>query len=68
MFETKVFDDGTLNRVTAKALGVIMPKLGLIDFKKEPRVNGVLFIYQKNAGRMATSFFGTGGGRVAPPA
>ena len=34
MYETIVFDDGALNRVTAKALGVIMPKLGLIDLKK----------------------------------
>jgi hypothetical protein len=29
-----IFDDSTLNRITAKALSVIMPKLSLVDLQK----------------------------------
>jgi len=29
-----IFDDGTLNRITAKALSVIMSKLSLVDLQK----------------------------------
>ena len=29
-----IFDGGTLNRITAKALVVIMPKLSLVDLQK----------------------------------
>ncbi|MBW7989794.1 MAG: hypothetical protein FVQ84_07245 [Planctomycetes bacterium] len=31
---TEIFDDGNLNRITTKALGLIMPKLSLVDLNK----------------------------------
>ena len=34
MAEKIIFADGNLNRITAKALGVIMPKLNLVDLTK----------------------------------